>query len=99
MLQWPDKDPNEVLDYELDWAKPDRPRLEVGETLITSDWSVVLGDVVIDPDNAATFTPQGLSTVWLTSGTAGTKCELLNRVTTSKGRTYDQTVVLRVKNH
>jgi hypothetical protein len=96
MLQWPDKDPNEVLDYELDWADPDRPRLETGETLITSVWSVVLGDVAI---NSSTFTPQGLSTVWTSGGTAATKCELLNRVTTSKGRTYDQTVVLRMKNH
>jgi NADPH-dependent ferric siderophore reductase len=100
MLQWPDKDPNEVLDYELDWADPDRPRLEAGETLTSSTWSVVTGDVVIDTiTHPATYTPQGLATVWLTGGTAGSKCELLNRVNTSKGRTYDQTIVLRMKNH
>lgn len=98
MLQWPEKDPNEVLDFELDWANPDEPRLETGETLITSAWSVVTGDVVIDTGRT-TFTPQGLSTLWLSGGTAGTKCILLNRVTTSEGRTYDKEVALRVKTH
>jgi hypothetical protein len=57
MLKWPEKDPNEVLDYELDWADPDEPRLVVGETLLTSVWSVLEGDVVI---NTSSFTPQGL---------------------------------------
>ena len=37
MIQYPDKDPNEVLDYQLDWAKPGRSRLETGETLTASE--------------------------------------------------------------
>jgi hypothetical protein len=99
MLKWPEHDPNEVLDYELDWADPDEPRLEPGETLLTSVWSVVEGDVSIIA-NPSTFTPQGLSTVWLTGGTPGTKCVLLNRVTTSTvPRSYDKEVTLRVRNH
>jgi hypothetical protein len=96
MLKWPEKDPNEVLDYELDWADPDEPRLVVGETLLTSVWSVLEGDVVI---NTSSFTPQGLATVWLSGGTSGTKCVLLDRVTTSAGRTYDKEVSLRVRDH
>jgi hypothetical protein len=101
MLKWPEKDPNEVLDYELDWADPDEPRLEVGETLLTSVWSVVEGDVVINTDPAYTkFTAQGLSTVCLSGGTPGTKCVLLNRVTTSHlPRSYDKEVSLRVRDH
>lgn len=97
MLQWPSKDPNEVLDYQLDWADPTNgPRLQTGETLLTSVWTVSQGDVVI---NSSTFTPGGMSTVWLSGGTDNTKCELLNRVTTSGGRTYDETVVLRIRDH
>jgi hypothetical protein len=96
MLQWPEKDPNEVLDYQLDWADPEDPRLEASELLLTSVWSIVLGDVVID---SSSFTAGGLSTVWLSAGSSGMKCELLNRVTTSKGRTYDKTVVLRIRTH
>ena len=96
MLQWPSKDPDEVLDYQLDWADPLNPRLEASEQLLTSVWTVAVGDVVI---NSSTFTPGGLSTVWLSGGTDNTKCELLNRVTTSKGRTYDETVALRIRDH
>jgi hypothetical protein len=98
MLQWPDKDPNEVLDYQLDWADPDDPRLQTGETLTSSTWSIVTGDVVINV-GLTNYTPQGLSTVWLSGGTAATKCILLNRVTTSLGRTYDKSVVLRIRDH
>ena len=95
MLSWPKKDPDEVLDYQLDWADADDPRLETGETLSASTWTVVEGDVVID---SSSYVATGLSTVWLSGGTAGTRCVLLNRVTTSGGRTYDQSVILRIRN-
>ncbi len=94
MLTWPIKDPNEVLDYEVDWADEEQPRLEDGETLLTSTFSIVEGDVVID---SSTFASSGLATVWLSGGTAGTKCVILNRVTTSEDRTYDQSVTLRIR--
>lgn len=96
MLQWPPKDPDEVLDYQLDWADPDDPRLETGETLTASQYSIVEGDVEI---NSQTFAESGLTTVWLSGGTSGTLCIVLNRVTTSGGRTYDQSVKLRIRTH
>jgi hypothetical protein len=100
MKQWPSKDPNEVVDYQLDWADPKAPRLQASEMLTSSTWSVVTGDVVISMSPIPpAYTAGGLSTVWLTGGSPSTKCELLNRVTTSLGRTYDQTVRLRIRNH
>jgi hypothetical protein len=96
MLQWPNKDPDEILDYQLDWANSENPRLQTSETLLTSTWSVIEGNVVI---NSSTFAPSGLSTVWLSGGTDGTLCVLNNRVTTSMGRTYEQEVKLRVREH
>lgn len=96
MLSWPSKDPNEVLDYQVNWASADNPRLETGETLLTSNFSVVSGDVVI---NSESFLATGLCTVWLSGGTADTACVILNRVTTSAGRTYDQSVKLRIRTH
>jgi hypothetical protein len=96
MLAWPSKDPNEVLDYQLNWADPDDRRLVTGETLLTSVWSVVEGDVVIDSQS---FVSTGLTTVWLSGGSVGAKCVLLDRVTTSAGRTYDESVTLRIRNH
>lgn len=94
MLTWPIKDPNEVLDYEIDWADQDSPRLEAGETLATSTFTIVEGTVVID---SSVFAGSGLATVWLSGGADGEKCVILNRVTTSEGRTYDQSVTLRIR--
>lgn len=98
MSSWPSKDPNEVLDYVVHWSDvdPTESRLETGETLITSTFTVATGDANID---SSTFTAAGDATVWLSAGTAGTVCEILNRVTTSAGRTYDKTVTLRIRDH
>lgn len=99
MLTWPMKDPNEILDYQLDWADPESPRLDLSdpahkETLVSSVFSIVEGDVVIESQS---FAATGLTTVWLSGGTDGTLCEILNRVETSGGRTYDQSVRLRIR--
>lgn len=91
MLVWPSKDPNEVLDYEVDWATN---VLDVGETISTNDFSVVSGDVVIDSEPAPVA---GISKVWLSGGTHGTVCIILNRITTNLGRTYDQSMKLRIR--
>jgi hypothetical protein len=93
---WPSKDPNEVLDYQFDWADEDDPRLEDGETLTDSDFSVVTGTVVIDSQD---WVPTGLTTVWLSGGTLNEACVILNRVVTSEGRTYDKSARLRIRNH
>lgn len=97
MPRWPTKDPNEVLDYQINWADQDRdPCLEEGETLVSSTFSVVTGDVVIDSQD---YVLTGLTTVWLSGGTDGERCEILNRVETSEGRIYDKTVKLRIRTH
>lgn len=94
MLQWGTKDPDEVLDYQIDWAREGDSRLEEGETLELSEFSVAEGDVTIDDDE---FTVDGLTTVWLSGGSDGTKCVILNRVTTSGGRIYDLSSRLRIR--
>lgn len=92
MNTWPTKDPDDVLDYGVDWT----PRLESGETLLTSSFSVSEGDVdIIDSG----FTEAGRTKVWLSGGTGGTRCVILNRVVTTMGRTYDQSVRLRIRSH
>lgn len=89
MLTWPPKDPDEVLDYDINW----NPRLEDGETIATSTFEVVDGTVVIDDDSDT----GGVTTVWLSAGTAGEACVILNRIETSAGRTYDEAVKLRIR--
>jgi hypothetical protein len=87
MLQWPPKDPDEILDYQVDWT--DR----LGEdTIATSAFTVPAGltkDSESSTDTAAT--------VWLSGGTLAASYEILNRITTAGGRTMDQTVKIRIK--
>lgn len=87
---WPSgKDPDEVKDYVVDWSA-----LLGTDTISTSTWSVVEGvALTIDSDSNDDTT----TTVWLSGGTVGSNCELLNRVTTAGGRTYDQTCKLKVR--
>jgi hypothetical protein len=95
VLTWPAKDPNEVLDYDIDWSE----RLETGETISTSTWTVVDGTVTISagPTPPAPSISAGVTTCWISAGTAGEACVVLNRITTSAGRTYDQSVKLRIR--
>lgn len=89
MLAWPFKDPDEILDYSIDWTA----RIDDGDSINTSTWILDIGDVVIDSD----FVTGLVTTVWLSGGTIGVLSELTNRITTVEGRTMDQTVKLKIK--
>lgn len=89
MDTWPAKDPEEVLDYQFDWTD----RLVTGETISTSDFIRASGDVTLGAESfVGAFT-----TVWLSGGTVGTVNVITNRITTSQGRTYDQSARLRIR--
>lgn len=90
MDTWPSKDPDEVLDYDVNWTA----RLLTGETIVSSSFTVAVGTVVKDSEG---FTPEGVATVWLSGGTVGEVCEVLNHITTSQGREYDKTAKLRIR--
>lgn len=91
MLSWPAKDPNEVLDYQVDWTE----RLLDGETIATSTFILVAGSVTIE---SSSF-DDGITTVWLSGGTEGEVCVVTNRIVTSEARTYDQSTRLRIRTH
>lgn len=86
-LTWPDKDPEEVLDYQIDWTD----RLD-GDTIATSAWTVPTGIT----QNSNTFTTTA-TTIWLSGGTLDERYELTNRITTAGGRTMDQSVRVKIK--
>ena len=88
--KWPDKDPDEVLDYYIDWSD----RLTGTDTINTSTWIVPAG---ITKDSDAISSPADRTVIWLSSGTEGTTYEVQNRVVTVGGRTMDQTVRLKIK--
>lgn len=89
ILKWSDKDPDEVLDFSLDWSK----RLN-GDTITTSTWIVPSG---ITKDSDSIGSPADTTIIWLSGGADNTTYELTNRIETAGGRTMDQTVRLRVR--
>lgn len=84
---WPPKDPDEVLDYQIDWTA----RLD-GDTIDTSDW-IMPNSITKD---SATFSDTA-STIWISGGLLGSSVVLTNRITTAGGRTMDQSVKLQIK--
>lgn len=87
-LAWPSKDPNEVLDYEIQWS----PRLR-SDTISTSTFSLTTANgLAINSQSNTTTT----STVWLSGGTVGGTAVINCRITTAAGRTMDQSVSLEI---
>ena len=87
MLNWPPKDADEFLDYQIDWT--DRLALD---NIATSVWTVPVGITGSQQSNGAKTT-----TIWFAGGTAGVTYKIQNRITTSGGRTMDQTVGLQIR--
>lgn len=90
-IVFPFKDPQEVLDYTLDWSE----RLG-SDTISTSAWSFAVdpdGALDIDTDSKTSTT----TTVWLSGGTLLEVYELTNHIVTAGGREMEQTCKIRVK--
>jgi hypothetical protein len=92
MKNWPDKDPDEVLDYAIDWS----PRLVqpngMTDQIDTSTWILPSGIT----QTSASISGQ-LAVVWLSGGSLGDTYTITNRIVTVGGRTMDQSVRLRIK--
>jgi hypothetical protein len=85
--RWPPKDPDEVLDYGVDWSL----RL-AGDVISTSAWTIPAGLTKQTDTKTNTST-----TVWLSGGVDGQSYDNLNHIVTAGGRTMEQTVELRIK--
>jgi hypothetical protein len=87
ITEFPPKATDEVKDYRIDWAS----RLATSETIASSSWSVPSG---LTQPSSPTSTDT-TATVWLGSGTAGTRYRVVNRITTSASRVYEQSFYVR----
>lgn len=87
MLNWPNKDPDEVADYEIVWTE----RLD-GDTITSSTWIVPSG-LTKDSDSHV----GGTTTIWLSGGVDGAVYKLVNRVVTVGGRTLEEKVQIAVQ--
>jgi hypothetical protein len=83
------KAPGAVIDYPIQWA------LETGETISTSAWAVTpAGEMVVE---AGSGVIDGLVTACLVSGGVFRRVySLKNTITTSAGRTLEETITIRV---
>lgn len=74
MLRWPQKDPEEVLDFTVDFTDwlVGAAVLQGGDTTVTMDGTSVPGGLTnLTVSNVVTSTTK--VTVWLTGGTSGEK--------------------------
>jgi len=83
------KDPQELLDYRVDWSGP-----LGGDTIVTSSWAVSEGTVTIGTPPSTKDTTS--ATAWVGGGLAGEIAILTNTITTAGGRTYEQSIKIRV---
>jgi hypothetical protein len=91
-MSWDPKDPEEVLDFDLDWSA----RLVDGDTITSSTWIIATepDSALINQSDASSATA---TKVWLAGGTLGATYLLTNRVVTAGGRTMDHSEKLKIR--
>lgn len=92
-LNWPSKDPSDVLDY----------RFDISPALIGNEGdSIATLDVSISPDNPGDVTLDqaqvdgSCAVLWLSAGQAGTVYIVTILISTSSGRTLQRSILLPV---
>lgn len=103
-FRWPNKDPDETLDYSVDWSR----FLGSGITISTVIWYVddstgtktVLspgGATVYGIQNVAQTNTSTVATINVGSGTANIDYKIYCRITDSSGSVAEQVIKLRVR--
>lgn len=90
-FQWPSKDPDELLDYQINWSAA-----LTTDTITISSWTISGGDSLLIDDHS-TFSPQ-TATIWLKGGSLNQTYAVNNLITTAGGRIFDQTVNISIAN-
>jgi hypothetical protein len=89
------KDPEEVLDYNIDYTVL-LQETEPDDAIATSTWSILHddGSLLIDTD-----AHDGLiATVWLSAGgKLGSFWKVTNHITTTAGREYERTITVWIQ--
>jgi hypothetical protein len=80
------KDPDDTLNYGVDWVRELR-----GDTIETSTWIVAAGITKVSDSKTATTT-----TIIVSGGTAGETYTLVNRIVTAAGLSEDCSLIIKV---
>lgn len=101
-FRWPNKDPDETLDYSIDWS-----RFLDGATITSLKWSVdnengikteiVAGATVNNIQNIAQTISGSVATINLGIGTLNKDYKFTCTISDSTGNTAERTVKLRIK--
>lgn len=102
-FKWPNKDPDEILDYSVDWSR----WLNTGVTISAVSWFVdnasgvktafPNGGVVNGLQNVAATSTPTVATINLALGTNNVEYKLYCRITDSSGSVAERVVKLRIK--
>lgn len=101
--RWPNKDPDETLDYSIDWSRS----LKDGETISSVQWFVddengvktrIESTELVDGlQHVVQTNTNTVATVYLGLGTNNKEYKITCRIVTSESLTLERTVVLRIK--
>jgi hypothetical protein len=101
-FRWPNKDPDETLDYSVDWS-----RWLNGATISTVVWYVddsagaktalTAGSTVNGLQNVAQTISNGVATINLGLGTNNTEYKIYCNISDSSGNVAERVVRLRIK--
>ena len=103
-LKWPNKDPDEIMDYSIDWS-----RFLRGATLTSVTWYVDAADgtktelipsgqLVNDIQLISATNTNTVATARLGSGTNNIQYKFTCQITDSNGLVVERSVRLRVRN-
>lgn len=103
-LKWPNKDPDEILDYSLDWSR----YLDSGENITLVQW-------YIDVDGVKTLWSQGVAqngllyvsatntedyaTIVLGDGTNNVTYKITCKITTNLGNVTERAVRIKIRDN
>lgn len=100
--KWPDKDPDEVIDYSVDWS-----RFLNTDTISTVSWfvdnssgvktAIAGGETVNGIQLVAQTNTATVATAQLGLGTANIRYKVTCRVSTAGGLTYERSIFLRIR--
>lgn len=93
MLVWHYKDPDEVLDYPVDWKQ--HPMWQPGDVIESASFSLATAAGMTIA--GTTHDNRSLSVVTLSGGTVGSRGKVLCQVTTEEGQTLQQTATVLIR--
>jgi hypothetical protein len=102
-FRWPNKDPDEILDYSVDWSR----WLNNGVTIGSVSWFVdnasdvktafANGNTVNGLQNVSATHTNTVATINLALGTNNVEYKLYCRITDSSGSVAERVIKLRIK--